>query len=86
MDVSARGRASERGSWPFKAISAENGPPDRFLIHLRVTIRIHLLIDGAGLPMSAEITPGQDSDYPGYGSRDGGQPAAARRPEGRQGL
>lgn len=28
--------------------------------------KIHLHVNGAGLPMRTEITPGQDSDYTGY--------------------
>lgn len=28
--------------------------------------KIHLRVNGAGLPMRTEITPGQDSDYTGY--------------------
>ncbi len=41
---------SERGSWPF-----ERGG----------STKIHLRVNGAGLPMRTEITPGQDSDYTG---------------------
>ena len=30
------------------------------------TTRIHLRVNGAGLPMRSEITPGQTSDCPGF--------------------
>jgi len=58
---------SERGSWPFESVRWENDPLDRFLDHLPLLDQDpSSFVNGAGLPMRTEITPGQDSDYTGY--------------------
>ena len=48
----ARGGLLTRGSWPFESWVLDQDPSS--------------FVNGAGLPMRTEITPGQDPDYTGY--------------------
>ena len=51
-----------------QAADAEGGTPRQGLGRSRggFTTKIHLRVNGAGLPMRSDITPGQTSDYPGF--------------------
>ncbi|MFW6681193.1 MULTISPECIES: IS5 family transposase [Komagataeibacter] len=50
------------------ATGSKGGPPKEALGRSRggFSTKIHLRVNGAGLPMRTGITPGQDSDYTGY--------------------
>ncbi|MBK4216317.1 IS5 family transposase [Paracoccus caeni] len=52
----------------YHAAGANGGPQKETLGRSRggFTTKIHLRVNGAGLPMSTVITPEQDSDYIGY--------------------
>jgi hypothetical protein len=50
----------------FETLSRENYPPERFLTHLPRHDQYPLRVNGTGLPMRSDITPGQTSDYLGF--------------------
>ena len=68
-----------RDTRPSSCGGCKRGAPKEALGRSRggFSTKIHLRVNGAGLPMRTEITPSQDSDYTGYDLVNGRQPAAA---------